>query len=487
MKVTTSNRKPEELSAELYVVPVEEGAEQGGAIKELSPEMRRLVAARTGAVVFTGKAGKTLSVQTEAGDVALVGVGKREDAEALRRAAARGYAVAESIRAKTVVLCAGSDAEAAKRAVPLLEGFLLAGYRFDKYKSKNEDGYAGPRALTVAGSGLDTSSALRGSIERTRTVCESVCFARDLINEMSTVKTPTYLGTVAKNLAREGGFTCEVWQGERLKREKMNGILAVSAGSDEPGAFIRMVYKPRGKVRSKVAIIGKGITFDSGGLSIKPAKSMEWMKQDMAGAAAVLGVMRAVALLEPAVEVRGYIAAAENMTGGAAQKPGDIITYRNGTTAEVLNTDAEGRLALGDALCVASEDKPEVMIDLATLTGACIVALGTRVAGILGNDQQLVDSLISYGREVGEALWQLPLVEDYVEDIRSATADIQNIGSGSAGTITAALFLRSFVGEHRWAHMDIAGPAFAEKPFPYAAKGGTGFGIRTLLAYIESL
>ncbi len=487
MKVTATNRKPEELSAGLYVLPVEEGAEQGGAVKELAPEVRRLVGARVATVGFTGKAGKTLTVQTEAGDVLLVGVGKREDGEALRRASAKGYACAETVRAKSVVLCAGSGAEATKRVAPLLEGFLLAAYRFDKYKSKNDDGYAGPRALTVAGSGLDSGSSVRSSVERTRTVCDCVCFARDLINEMSTVKTPTYLGNVAKTLARENGLTCEVWQGEKLRREKMNGILAVSAGSREPGAFIRLVYKPRGKPRSKVAIIGKGITFDSGGLSIKPAKSMEWMKQDMSGAAAVLAVLRAVATLEPAVEVRGYIAAAENLTGGGAQKPGDIITYRNGTTAEVLNTDAEGRLVLGDALCVASEDKPDCLIDLATLTGACIVALGTRVAGILGNDQPLVDALIERGREVGEVLWQLPLVEDYVEDIRSTTADIQNIGSGSAGTITAALFLRHFIGENRWAHLDIAGPAFAEKPFPYAAKGGTGFGIRTLLAYIESL
>jgi leucyl aminopeptidase len=266
----------------------------------------------------------------------------------------------------------------------------------------------------------------------------------------------------------------------------MNGILRVSAGSREPGAFIKLVYKPKKRAKATVALVGKGITFDSGGLSIKPWKSMEWMKQDMSGAAAVMSTVEIAAALALPVEVRGYVACAENMTGGGAQKPGDIITYRNGTTAEVLNTDAEGRLVLGDALCIATEEKPDCIVDLATLTGACMVALGTRVAGVLGNDQRLVDTLIRHGKEAGEDLWQLPLVDEYMEDIKSFNADIQNTGSGWAGTITAALFLRCFVGTTKWAHLDIAGPAFAEKPHPYAPKGGTGFAIRTLVNYLSA-
>ena len=195
--------------------------------------------------------------------------------------------------------------------------------------------------------------------------------------------------------------------------------------------------------------------------------------------------MKALAETKPDVEVRGYIASAENMPGQGAQKPGDIIKYRNGTTAEVLNTDAEGRLVLGDALCVATEDEPDCIIDLATLTGACMVALGTRIAGVMGTDQKLMDALIRHGRDAGEEIWQLPLAEQYyTEDIRSWNADIKNVGSGYGGAITAALFLRSFVGKVPWAHLDIAGPAFAEAPLPYAPKGGTGFGIRTLMSYI---
>jgi leucyl aminopeptidase len=208
----------------------------------------------------------------------------------------------------------------------------------------------------------------------------------------------------------------------------------------------------------------------------------------MAGAAAVLGLMKAVAAIQPAVEVRGYIASAENMPGQGAQKPGDVITYRNGTTAEVLNTDAEGRLVLADALCVATEDEPDCIIDLATLTGACMVALGTKIAGVMGSDQPLIEDIISHGKEAGEPFWQLPLAEEfYMDDIRSWNADIKNIGGGWAGTITAALFLKCFVKDTPWAHLDIAGPAFTEGVRPYSQRGGTGFGVRTLVSYIDSI
>jgi leucyl aminopeptidase len=421
----------------------------------------------------------------------LCGTGKNHTPESLRRAAAKGQATAVAVRARSVVVCAGSGSASRKAVEPLLEGFLLNGYRFDKYRSKKEDDGEGKveiESVTLAGGGpLGSGSAARASIDRVRVVCDAVFMARDLINEMSSVKTPTYLGKRAKEIARKHGLECQVWQGAKLVKERMHGILRVSAGSSEPGAFIKLVYKPKTKPRGVVALVGKGITFDSGGLSIKPWKSMEWMKQDMSGAAAVFAAVQIASQLGLPVEVRGYVASAENMTGGGAQKPGDIITYRNGTTAEVLNTDAEGRLVLGDALCLATEEKPDCIVDLATLTGACMVALGTRVAGIMGNDQTLIDTLMRHGNETGEPLWQLPLYDEYMEDIRSFNADVQNTGSGWAGSITAALFLKCFVGETKWAHLDIAGPAFAEKPHPYAPKGGTGFGVRTLVSYLSSL
>ncbi|MFQ5478100.1 MAG: leucyl aminopeptidase [Candidatus Binatia bacterium] len=486
MKVELSANKASEVDADLLVIPVNEGSETGGAVRELEPELRRSVASRIEKTKFKAEAGNTLRLQGDDRDLLLVGLGKRRDAESRRRAAAKGRAAAASTYAADVAVCL-SGAGAAKQVASVIEGFVLAGYRFDKYRGDRKDSYKGPERLVVSASGLKKDAASRRVVEKVLCACDAVVFARDLINEMSSVKTPSFLVKTARNIARESKLRCDVWQGDRLKKERLNGILAVSAGSKEPGAFVKMVYKPERKARATVAVVGKGITFDSGGLSLKPAKSMEWMKQDMSGAAAVLALMKALPTFAPAVEVRGYVATAENMPGAGAQKPGDIITYRNGKSAEVLNTDAEGRLVLADALCVAAEGEPDCIIDLATLTGACMVALGNRVAGVMGNDQGLVNRLIKHGEESGEPLWQLPLVEDYMSDIKSNIADVKNIGSGYGGTITAAMFLQQFVGDRKWAHLDIAGPAFAEKPFPYAPRGGTGFGVRTLLSYICAL
>jgi len=488
VKVIIGTGKAGELKDDLLVIPVSLGSETAGAVRELSAEGKRAVARRVKMTAYKGSSGARLLVQLADRDVLLVGIGGADDSdlEYLRRAAARGRAVAGEVRAKRVAICL-SGAVRPERVKAAIEGFTLAGYRFDRYRSGDKSSYAGPSRLTVNGTRLKRDAASRKAVSEAGVACESVALVRDLVNEMSSVKTPSYLVKTARSITRGTGIRCEVWQGKRLQDEGMNGIIAVSAGSAEPGAFLRMTYKPSGKPRACVAIVGKGVTFDSGGLSLKPAKSMEWMKQDMSGAAVVLGVMKALPALAPQVEVRGYIAAAENMPGQGAQKPGDIITYRNGKTAEVLNTDAEGRLVLADALCVASEDKPDCIIDLATLTGACMVALGSSVAGVMGNDQALVDELIAHGNQTGERMWQLPLVEDYRSDIKSSVADIKNIGAGYGGTITAAMFLEAFVDDVSWAHIDIAGPAFAEKPAPYAPRGGTGFGVRALLSYLAKI
>ncbi len=488
MNVKLAADKAGRVKADLIVIPVAKGKESEGAVSELHQALRKAVAARVKKTAFKAEPGKLLSVQASSGDLVLVGMGDADTPEAWRRAAAKACAAAKNVRAKAVAICPGAAEDVDALVAPLVEGFLLAAYAFDKYKSKKKDRVPAPRSLLLSSPSLSVDADARAALKRIVSRCQAVCFSRDLVNEMSAVKTPSFLAQTAEEIAEAGGLSCEVWQGERLREERMNGILAVSAGSRESGALIKLVYTPQGKVSKRVAVVGKGITFDSGGLSLKPAGSMMTMKLDMSGAAAVLGLMKALPSAAPSVEVTGYIAAAENMPGGRAQKPGDIITYRNGTTAEVLNTDAEGRLVLADALCLAAEDKPDCIIDLATLTGACMVALGSRVAGVLGNEQDLVDALIEHSRQTGESMWQLPLVEDYVEDIRSGVADIKNIGSnGYGGTITAALFLRSFVGKCNWAHIDIAGPAFAEKDQPYTPKGGSGFGIRTLLSYLAAL
>ncbi|MBI5506756.1 MAG: leucyl aminopeptidase [Deltaproteobacteria bacterium] len=487
MNVKLIGKKAGEVVADVVVVAVREGHELTGAVARFPKALRTSVTTRAKRTHFKGKVGSTLSVQGEHADMVLVGVGDGAAAEHWRRAASAARGAAASAHAATLALALDDAEHPAEILAAALEGLLLAGYSFDKYRTKKDDGYRGPKSVTLSAPSLKVDARNRASVDRTQAVCDAVALARDLVNEMSTLKTPGHLASVALGLARRGRVSCEVWQGERLRREKLHGILAVSAGSRHPGALIKMVYKPRRRSRSRIAIVGKGITFDSGGLSLKPAKSMETMKMDMSGAALVLALMKALPVLEASVEVHGFIAAAENMPGHGAQKPGDVIRYRNGVTAEVLNTDAEGRLVLADALCLATEIEPDCIIDAATLTGACMVALGTRVAGILGNDQELIDALIACGTQAGEPLWQLPLVEDYMEDIRSSVADIKNVGGGYAGTISAALFLRSFIGKTKWAHLDIAGPAFTEKPLPYTPKGGTGFAIRTLLAYLDSI
>jgi leucyl aminopeptidase len=268
----------------------------------------------------------------------------------------------------------------------------------------------------------------------------------------------------------------------------MGAYLGVAAGSDQPPKFIHLTYQPRGRARKKVALIGKGVTFDSGGLDLKPADGMLRMKNDMSGAAAVLAVMRALPDLEPAVEVHGLIAATENMVSGRAQRPGDIVRAMNGTTIEIGNTDAEGRLTLADALCYAvSRVKPAEMVDLATLTGACVVALGPLCAGLLANNQALADRVKIAAEVVGERVWQLPLIDEYREGLKSEVADINNVGPRGGGAINAGIFMKEFAGEVPWVHLDIAGPAFSEKDLPLAPKGATGFGVRTLLAYVIDL
>jgi leucyl aminopeptidase len=487
MNVRIARHKAAEASADLVAVAVRDGKETSGAVSHLARPVHDAVVKRAKKLSFKGKPGSTLLIQVDHHDVLLVGVGDGKSPENWRRAAAAVRGAAASTRSATVAFAIDEAEHAADAVTPVVEGFVLAGYTFDKYRAKKNDAYAGPKTLTLSSPSLSDGARVRDLVAAAQGICEAVCMARDLVNEMPSAKVPSHLASVARSLARGSRVRCEVWTGERLRREKMNGILGVSAGSRHGGALIHLTYKPTRRAKARVAIVGKGITFDSGGLSLKPAKSMETMKLDMSGAAMVLGIMKALPLVAPSVEVHGFVAAAENMPSGSAQKPGDVIRFRNGTTAEVLNTDAEGRLVLADALCLATELEPDCIVDAATLTGACMVALGARVAGILGNDQKLVDRLIASGTATGEPLWQLPLVEDYEEDIKSPVADIRNIGGGYAGTISAALFLRHFVGKVKWAHLDIAGPAFTEKSLPWQPRGGTGFGIRLMLDWLESI
>jgi leucyl aminopeptidase len=305
------------------------------------------------------------------------------------------------------------------------------------------------------------------------------------VNESPDHATPAALASAARKVAREGGLQCEVLGRERIEKLGMNLFLGVARGSAEEPQLVRLSYDPKGKGGKPVALVGKAITFDSGGLSLKTAQGMENMKTDMAGAAAVIAAMRVVAELKPPFPVRGYFGACENLPSGSAYKPGDVIVGKNGTSVEVLNTDAEGRLVLADVLSWAVEEKPAAVVDLATLTGAILVALGPWTAGLFSNDDALAEEMLASARAAGEPVWRMPLPPEMEELIKSPIADLKNTGGRHGGAINAALFLQHFVGKVPWVHLDIAGPASIDKERGYNPRGATGAGVRLLAEWIR--
>ncbi len=361
-----------------------------------------------------------------------------------------------------------------------VEGMEMAVYQFNDYLSK--DAIKKPTVKNVILLGVGTTANNKKAIQRGQAIAEGTILARDLVNTPAGDMTPRRLAAEAKKVGP--GIQCRVYGKAEIAKLKMNSYLVVSNGSQEPPALIHMTYRPRAKTKKSVAIVGKGVTFDSGGLSIKPANSMETMKDDMAGAAAAIGLMKTLARVKPKCTVHVVVAATENMPSGSAFKPGDIAKAMNGKTIEILNTDAEGRLTLADALHFAIQKKPDVVIDMATLTGACLIALGDRCSGVMSNDDDLLDGLIDASEASGEMLWQLPLIDEYAAQIKSPIADVKNIGGRWGGTITSGLFLREFVGDARWAHIDIAGPSWTDRPLPYSIKGGTGCMVITLTRFI---
>ncbi|HYN99115.1 MAG TPA: leucyl aminopeptidase, partial [Actinomycetota bacterium] len=333
---------------------------------------------------------------------------------------------------------------------------------------------------------LTVSGATKADLKLAETYCEAALWARDLVNEPPSGRGPQVVADLAKERATKAGLKVRILDEAALAKQGMNGILTVGRGSDSPPRLLLITYEPRG-AKSFVGLVGKGITFDSGGLSIKTGEGMETMKMDCSGGAAVIAAMTALPALAPKVRVVAAVALAENMPGGNAVKPGDVIRHYGGHTSEVLNTDAEGRLVLADALAWMAEQKPDAMVNIATLTGAMAVALGTRVAGVLSNRKELSDELLKSSERTGEPLWAMPLVDDYRKLMTSTVADIKNIsGIRQGGAITAGLFLRDFVGDTPWAHLDIAGPAWVDKPEHYLAAGATGYGTRLLLDWITS-
>ena len=365
----------------------------------------------------------------------------------------------------------------------LAEGIVLGSYEFNDYKSKPEPSKL--RKITVISP--QQRNAVRDSLKEGARIAEAVCLTRDLVNEPGGSLTPEVLARRAQKVAQTSGLKAEVWSLADIKRQKLGGLLGVNRGSEKPPRFVKLQWNPPGKPTKSIALVGKGVTFDSGGLSLKPWKSMAHMKNDMAGAAAVIGAMSALSEIKPKCRVTGYLPLTDNMTGGDATRVGDVLQIRNKKTVEILNTDAEGRLILADALSLASEDKPDAIVDLATLTGACVVALGDSYAGIMGNDDSWIEAVQGAAKSAGERLWPLPLPEDYRKQLDSPVADMANIGSGNGGTITAGLFLSEFVADGiPWVHLDIAGTAFSDKVSGVDGKGGTGFGVRTLIELVRN-
>jgi leucyl aminopeptidase len=437
---------------------------------------------------FTAKPGSTCVVPGPDGRI-LVALGLGPSSEVsvptYRRAAA---ALARATRRQTHLAIdvldgvpEGIDRPAAAQAVA--EGALLGAYRYTALKSDPEPSHI--ESLTVVGKG---GNRVQAALSRGRAVGEAVRLARDLVNQPGGTLTPSAFATRAEELADLKGFDVEVLDRAAIEDEKLGGLLGVNRGSTEEPRFVKLMWEPPGKVRGTVALVGKGITFDSGGLSLKPTDSMIGMKGDMAGAAAVLATFTALDAVQPPVRVRGYLPLTDNMPGGDATRVGDVLRIRNGTTVEVLNTDAEGRLVLADALALATEDEPDAIVDLATLTGACMVALGTKIAGLMGNHEGFLDQVQAAADAEGEPVWPLPLPGEMRAELDSDVADIKNIsGKRWGGASIAGVFLQDFVGDGiPWAHLDIAGPADSPEDEALTRKGGTGFGVRTLLHLLSS-
>lgn len=423
--------------------------------------------------------------------VLLVGLGPMRELDADRIRAAAGTAAATLKKAHidrfTVDLDTMDSRLSLKETAQVLtEGVLLADYHFDQFLTQNRDKLPVPlaemRLLTASAKSLVSAGE---GMERAKKIYRGVAFARDLVNQPGNVKSPDYMAKEARQMAREVGMSCTILGKPELEKEGCGGILGVAQGSARDPRLILLEYKGGKKDQAPIALVGKGVVFDTGGISLKPAEKMDMMKMDMGGAAAVLGTLFSAALLELPINLVGIVPAVENMPSGTAYRPGDILTSLSGKTIEVLNTDAEGRLILADALTWAQRYQPELVIDLATLTGAVIIALGNQAAAVMGNDDRLAQQLIHAGSRSGERVWQLPLFDAYDEQIKSPVADVANIGGRAAGSITAAAFLKKFAPKAHWAHLDIAGMAWEEKGQAYQPKGGTGFGVRLLLDFLE--
>ncbi|MGO9481774.1 MAG: leucyl aminopeptidase [Candidatus Kryptoniota bacterium] len=464
-----------------------------GRILSFFPQHKAQTEAALKGSDFTGEKGQLLTIYSVGKHriVLLIGLGEKSQLtnEKLRRAAAAGIKTARSTKATSVVFAALeptieqlSDYETVHSVA---EGAMLGAYKFDKYLTQEKE-KSRIESVTIAfvsvASGIGKKAAHDAQM-----LCEAVYLTRDLSNAPPNEVYPEVLANTAAKVAKKYGIRSRILDEKQIRALKMGGLLAVNSGSDKPPRFITLEYKGNSKSRDWYAIVGKGITFDSGGISIKPASGMSEMKMDMAGAAAVIGTMQALASLKIPVNVVGIAPSTENLPGGSAYKPGDVVTTMSGITIEVDNTDAEGRVILSDGLYYAQRYRPKAIIDLATLTGACVVALGQHATGMFGTSEDTMAQLKEAGEKTYERVWQMPIYEEYEKQIKSDIADVKNVGGRWAGAITAALFLKKFVGDYPWVHLDIAGTAILEEGTDYSPKGGSGVGVRLLTQFFKQV
>lgn len=448
---------------------------------------------------FKAKEGATMMVRMDGHygvkRVFVVGLGAVSDLNGvtIRRAAAQALNGFASIEAKKILVVPfGSELvsyDVGDAVQAFVEGIRLAEYSFGRYKLKQKKDKSISGTMELLFDDGKLARKVQSAIALAELCASGTIVARDLVNTPAFHMAPKELVQAVKDLTEtSSGIRLKVFGKDQLKKMGAGGLLAVNQGSEHDPYLVHMTYKPKKKAKKVIALVGKAVTFDSGGLSLKPADSMMTMKCDMAGAAAVIGVFSVLAQVQPNVEVHGIFGAVENMPSGKAIRPGDIITAMNGKTIEILNTDAEGRVTLADTLTYAAKQKPDMIIDLATLTGACMVALGEEITGLMSNNQEITQRMLEASKQTGESMWELPLYKGYRSLVLSDLADVKNIGGRYGGALTAGLFLQEFVDKDMpWIHLDIAGPSFAERPFgPYEQKGATGHPVRTLLAFLQN-
>jgi leucyl aminopeptidase len=493
IKLSVVSQDPLSIAADVAVIGVPEGATtKEGILAELEKALGPAVSRAVKREDFTGKKDQTLDLTTtndgvKASRVLLVGLGKASVTEIeVRLLAAKGARFALGAKAESLTIALPEGVANATRAAA--EGAVLGAYRFTKFMTGDRVPKTNLARVTLAaGRGKRLTKAERDGLAIGEKVGEAICVARDLINTPPNELYPEVLASEAASLAKANGLKVKIFDKAELTKRGMKLILAVGQGSARDPRIVHITYTPAKPAKKKLVFVGKGLTFDSGGLCIKPAQGMEEMKGDMGGAANIVALMLAIAATKPHVEVHGIIGTAENMPDGAAYRPGDIFGSLDGKTVEIINTDAEGRLVLADCLSYAKSLSPDLILDNATLTGACVVALGPTVSGYYANREEIAEQYRKAAKAAGEATWQMPLVEELREGLKSDWADIKHTADRWGGSITAALFLREFVGDVPWIHVDIAGPSMATKPYGIYPKGGTGHSVLTFLRLVEEL